>query len=100
MSKYEIRSKTLHQNFNYENDQLNINGSSQQDGYTGELKIISGTAYKIIQDGEQPKFIGNFSGYKADGVMNYTLGEMTLEDMVIVREAINDIESKINSSNN
>ena len=99
MSTFNITSSTLNSNFTYVNDNLSINGSFQQDAKTDELQTISGTAYKPNGEGQQGTYIGNFNGRMVNGVMKYTLSDMTIQDTMLVLNAINDIESYINGEN-
>ena len=99
MSKFNISSSTLNSNFTYENDNLSINGSFQQDAKTDELQTISGTAYKPNGEGQQGTYIGNFNGRMVNGVMKYTLSDMTRQDTMLVLDAIDEIEQYINGAN-
>ena len=98
MSKFQITNSTLNSNFTYENDNLSINGSFMQDAKTEELQTISGTAYKPAAEG-QGQYVGNFNGRMVNGVMKYTLSDMTIQDTVLVLGAIEDIEKYINGEN-
>ena len=99
MSKFQITNSTLNSNFTYENESLSINGSFQQDAKTDELQTISGTAYKPNGEGQQGTYIGNFNGRMVNGVLKYTLSDMTIQDTVLVLGAIEDIEKYINGEN-
>ena len=99
MSTFQITSSTLNSVFTYENDNLSINGSFQQDAKTDELQTISGTAYKPAAEGQQGTYVGNFNGRMVNGVMKYTLSDMTIQDTVLVLGAIEDIEKYINGEN-
>lgn len=95
MSTFNITSSTLNSSFAYENDNLSINGSFVQDAKTDELQNISGTAYKTAAEGQQGTYVGNFNGRMVNGVMKYALSDMTLEDSMLVLDAIADIEKYI-----
>ena len=99
MSKFNITSSTLNSNFSYENDNLSINGSFMQDAKTEELQNISGTAYKPAAEGQQGTYIGNFNGRMVNGVMKYTLSDMTRQDTMLVLDAIDEIEQYIAGAN-
>lgn len=99
MSTFNITSSTLNSNFNYENDNLSINGSFQQDAKTDELQTISGTAYKPNGEGQQGTYVGNFNGRMVNGVMKYTLSDMTRQDTMLVLDAIDEIEQYIAGAN-
>ena len=99
MSTFNITSSTLNSNFTYENDNLSINGSFQQDAKTDELQTISGTAYKPNGEGQQGTYIGNFNGRMVNGVLKYTLSDMTRQDTMLVLDAIDEIEQYIAGAN-
>lgn len=99
MSKFNITSSTLNSSFTYENENLSINGSFIQDAKTAELQNISGTAYKPNGEGQQGTFVGNFNGRMVNGVMKYAFSDMTLQDTMLVLDAIDDIEKYINGEN-
>ena len=99
MSKFNITSSTLNSNFSYENESLCINGSFMQDAKTEELQNISGTAYKPNVEGQQGTYVGNFNGRMVNGVMKYTLSDMTRQDTMLVLDAIDEIEQYIAGAN-
>ena len=100
MSKFQITSSTLNSVFTYENDNLSINGSFMQDAKTEELQNISGTAYKpAAAEGQQGTYVGNFNGRMVNGVMKYTLSDMTRQDTMLVLDAIDEIEQYIAGAN-
>lgn len=99
MSKFNITSSTLNSSFTYENENLSINGSFIQDAKTAELQNISGTAYKPNGEGQQGTYVGNFNGRMVNGVMKYAFSDMTLQDTMLVLDAIDDIEKYINGKN-
>ena len=99
MSKFNIISSTLNSSFAYENENLSINGSFIQDAKTAELQNISGTAYKPNGEGQQGTYVGNFNGRMVNGVMKYAFSDMTLQDTMLVLDAIDDIEKYINGEN-
>lgn len=99
MSKFNITSSTLNSSFTYENENLSINGSFIQDAKTAELQNISGTAYKPNGEGQQGTYVGNFNGRMVNGVMKYAFSDMTLQDTMLVLDAIDGIEKYINGEN-
>lgn len=99
MSKFQITSSMLNSNFTYENDNLSINGSFQQDAKTDELQTISGTAYMPNGEGQQGTYVGNFNGRMVNGVLKYTLSDMTRQDTMLVLDAIDEIEQYIAGAN-
>ena len=99
MSKFNITSSTLNSSFTYENENLSINGSFIQDAKTAELQNISGTACKPNGEGQQGTYVGNFNGRMVNGVMKYAFSDMTLQDTMLVLDAIDDIEKYINGEN-
>lgn len=99
MGTIKITSATLNTNFTYESESLSINGSFQKDAKTDELQNISGTAYKPNGEGQQGTYVGNFNGRMVNGVMKYTLSDMTRQDSMLVLDAIDEIEQYIAGAN-
>ena len=99
MRTFNVTSSTLNTNFTYENENLVINGSFQKDAKTDELQNISGTAYQPNAEGGQGQYIGNFNGRMQNGVMRYSLSDMTRQDTLVVLDAIDEIEQYINGEN-
>jgi hypothetical protein len=99
MGTIKVTSSTLNTNFTYENENLFINGSYQQDSQSGELKTISGTCYKPKDGVQTGEYIGNFNVRNENGTMKYSLSDITRQDTIIVLDAIADIEKYINGEN-
>ena len=99
MSKFNVVNSTLNTTYNFENENVVVNGSFQKDAQSGELQNISGTAYKPNAEGGQGQYIGNFNGRMQNGVMRYSLSDMTRQDTLVVLDAIDEIEQYINGEN-
>ena len=98
MSKFNVINSTLNTTYTFENENVVINGSFQKDAKTDELQNISGTAYQPAAEG-QGQYIGNFNGRMVNGVMKYSLSDMTRQDTLLVLDAIDEIEQYINGEN-
>ena len=60
----------------------------------GKLPDI-GEDGKIIENGEQGEYIGNFNGYQREDGIKYSLSEMTRKDNNLVWNAIDGIEPHV-----
>lgn len=90
-----ITSSKLQKTYEYKNESVVVNGSIQQDAATGELQNINGSCYKPGVDGGVGDYIGNFNGYERNGEILYSLSEMSRRNMMIVYDAIDEIEQYI-----
>lgn len=99
MSEFKILISTQNDTYQYDSESLSINGVSQKDAKTDELQTISGTAYKPNGETQQGTYVGNFNGRMVDGVMKYTLSDMTRQDTMLVLDAIDEIEQYIAGAN-
>lgn len=98
MSKFNVTSSTLNNSFVFENENFVINGSYQNDAKTNELLSINGTVYQKTAQGAG-QYVGNFNGRVVDGVIKYSLSDMTRQDTILVLNAIDEIEKYINGEN-
>jgi len=95
MSELRIKEKVLNVQYGYSNESLLIDGSCMENQEDGMLVQVNGQCYAKKEDGSRGSNVGNFSGYRRDGVMKYTTSEMTPEYGTIIWEAIQDIVSLI-----
>lgn len=100
MGTIKVTSSALNVNITYENENLFINGTYQKDAKSDELKNISGTCYKSEDGAQTGDYIGNFNGRNENGVMKYSLSDMTRQDTIMVLDAIDEIEKFINEGEN
>lgn len=99
MSKFDITSSNLINQYNYENENVIVNGGYSSNPTNNELVNINGTAYRKNANGEMGDYIGNFNGNANNGEVLYSLSEMSRNDSELVWDAIEDIESYITGSN-
>lgn len=99
MSEFKILISTQNDTYQYDSESLSINGVSQKDAKTDELQNISGTAYKPNGETQQGTYVGSFNGRMVNGVMKYTLSDMTRQDTMLVLDAIDEIEQYIAGAN-
>ena len=94
MGTLTIKSSSLNRTADYEAQGIKINLNYQIGDQNGELLNISGTIYT----GENV-YAGNFSGTRRNDSIDYNISGVKLSDMPAINEALNDIETQINSSN-
>ena len=99
MGTFDITSSNISSQYNYNNDNVIVVGNVKQDAVTSELQSISGTAYRKDQQGEMGECIGNFNGNASNGVVKYSLSEMSHQDSDLVWSAIDEIEADITGDN-
>lgn len=97
---FTIQSKTENTQYKYENADVVVTGNYSKDAQTATLQSIGGTAYVVTETGEQGNYIGNFSGYNRDGEMKYSISEMSRSALVIMYDAIDEIEAHAMSNAN
>ena len=91
MKDFKITSETNNSQYEYKNDSIIVQGSAVKDVTTGVVQSISGSCYRNNQN-EMGEYFGNFNGYMRDGVIRYSVSEMTRQDSNLVWAAIDDIE--------
>ena len=99
MGTFTVTSSNLQNQYNYSNDTLIVIGNYSMDATTSTLQNVAGTAYRKNQDGSQGEYVGNFNGYMRDGVVKYSISEMTRQDANLVWDAIDEIEANILGEN-
>lgn len=100
MSELRIKEKVLNVQYGYSNENLLVDGSYMENQEDGTLVQINGQCYAKNEDGSRGSNVGNFSGYRRDGIMKYTTSEITPEYGIMIWEAIQDIVSHIDADSN
>lgn len=100
MGNFNITSSSLNNQYTFDNDSVIVQGNYNLDAANNELKNVSGTAYRKNEQDQQGEYIGNFNGYMRDGVVKYSISEMSRRDINIVWDAIDEIETYILPQNN
>lgn len=98
MSKFEITSSSLNNQYNFEDDNVKVQGGYALNAQDNSLQSVSGTVYRN-NGGQQGELIGNFNGYVRDGETRYSLSEMSRRDANKVWDAIDEIEQNITGAN-
>lgn len=98
MKKFEITSSSLNNQYNFEDDNTKVQGGYAQNAQDNSLQSVNGSVYRN-NEGQQGEFIGNFNGTVRDGVIRYTLSEMSRRDANLAWDAIDAIEAEITSQN-
>lgn len=99
MGTFNVISSTLNSSYEYKDANLIVNGNYAKDAQNDTLQSISGSCYRITQDGNQGDYVGNFNGYMRDGVIRYSLSEMTRTDSNHVWDSIGEIETYVLGEN-
>lgn len=100
MATFEIKSQTNNATYEYKDENLVVQGNYVKDGTSGDLVSVSGSCYRVNQQGQQGEYVGNFNGYMRDGEIRYTMSEMSRKDSNNVWDAIDEIEAHILGENN
>ena len=98
MKKFEITSSSLNNQYAFEDDNVKVQGGYALNAQDNTLQSVNGSVYRN-NEGQQGEFIGNFNGYVRDGVIRYSLSEMSRRDANLAWDAIDAIEAEITSQN-
>lgn len=99
MGNLTITSSKLNEQFNYQNEDLFVIGSCDKDASNDNALInLSGQVYRN-NEGQQGDYVGNFMGYMRDGVMKYSISEMTRTDANKTWDAIDEIQADLTGQN-
>ena len=98
MSKFEITSSSLNNQYNYEDENVKVQGGYALNAQDNSLQSVNGSVYRN-NDGQQGDFIGNFNGYVRDGEIRYSISEMSRRNANMTWDAIDAIEAEITSVN-
>lgn len=99
MSTFTITSSSLNNQYTYTNDTLMVQGNYNMNATDNSLRDVNGSIYQRDANGNQGAYVGNFNGYNRDGVIRYSLSEMTRQQSEDAWEAIGDIEGNILGTN-
>lgn len=91
----KILSSTLNKQYNYENENVIIDGNYQLNSDDGVLQALNGSVYRITEQG-RGEYMGNINGSRRNGAMRYIFSDMTTADTTLALAAVADIESSIN----
>ena len=95
MATFEIKSQTNNATYEYKDENLVVQGNYVKDGTSNALVSVSGSCYRITEQGQQGEYVGNFNGYMRDGEVRYTTSEMSRRDSTKVWDAIDEIEAAV-----
>ena len=100
MSKFDVTSSALNNQYSYENEDVTVMGNYIMDVKNETLQSVMGSVYKQSSvAGQQGDYIGNFNGYQRDGQIKYSVSEVSSQDAVLILTAIADIETNITGEN-
>lgn len=100
MGTFNIVSSSLNNQYNYTDTNVIVSGNYNMDATTSTLQNVSGSIYRKNAQGEQGEYVGNFNGYNRDGVIRYSISEMSRRDANMAWDAIDEIEANITGANN
>jgi len=95
MGTFAVINSTLNSSYTYTDENIVVNGGYEKDAQNNTLRSISGSCYRMTQDGQQGEYVGNFNGYQREGGIKYSLSEMTRRDNNLVWNAIDGIEPHV-----
>lgn len=101
MEKFEIKRQSLNTQFEYENDDLIVNGSYESDKQVTVVQSINGTVRRKLDGEGNSEYLSNFTGTLNGGEMEYSIAnKMSRRNADRMWEAIDGIEEKINAGGN
>ena len=101
MSKFDVTSSALNNQYSYENEDVTVMGNYIMDVKNETLQSVMGSVYKQSSvTGKEGDYIGNFNGYMRNGEIKYSVSEVSSQDAVLILTAIADIEANIKGENN
>ena len=92
MEKFEIKSQSLTTQYEYDNDNVTVNGTYNTDKTEAEVLGISGQVYRKPEGDGRGEYVGNFTGTMGADGMEYALSKMTRRNTNLVWDAIDGIE--------
>lgn len=99
MGQFTVKSQTSNTNYEYSNSTLIVQGSYAEDAITHTLQSCNGSCYRKDAQGNMGQYIGNFNGIVRDGVIKYSMSEMSRQDANAVWDAIDEIEPYMTGEN-
>ena len=95
MEKFEIKSQSLSTQYEYENDEVVVNGGYVSNKAESEIQSINGQVYRRADGDGHGEYVGNFTGTPGNDGMEYALSKMTRANTNRVWDAIDGIEANI-----
>lgn len=95
MEKFEIKSQSLTTQYEYENDDVTVNGTYNSDKTEAEVQGINGQVYRKPEGEGRGEYVGNFTGTMGEDGMEYSLSKMTRRNTNLVWDAIDGIEARV-----
>ena len=89
-----VVAATENTQYEYKTQEIVVYATLRKDVVSNEVREFSGQVYVLSGD-VQGDFIGSFNGYMRDGVMKYSLSEMSRQQSNKVWDAIDDMEPEI-----
>ena len=89
-----VVAATENTQYEYKTQEILVYATLRKDVVSNEVREFSGQVYVLSGD-VQGDFIGSFNGYMRDGVMKYSLSEMSRQQSNKVWDAIDDMEPEI-----
>ena len=80
--------------YEYKTQEIQVNAFKRVDIVSNNIREFSGNVYTLSGDA-QGDFIGNFNGYMRNGVMKYSLSEMSRQQSNMMWDAIDDMEPEV-----
>lgn len=93
MGKIEEKSRVLLVNLIYTDDNFKINVTYRQDLITKQVTQIDGT---VFSNDTLNTNLGSFNGRNENDKMKYSFNNISLDNLVLVVSAIEEIERSIN----
>ena len=89
-----VVAATENTKYEYKTQEIVVYATLRKDVVSNEVREFSGQVHVLSGD-VQGDFIGSFNGYMRDGVMKYSLSEMSRQQSNKVWDAIDDMEPEI-----
>lgn len=89
-----VVAATENTQYEYKTQEILVYATLRKDVVSNEVREFSGQVH-VLSGGMQGDFIGSFNGYMRDGVMKYSLSEMSRQQSNKVWDAIDDMEPEV-----
>lgn len=89
-----VVAATENTQYEYKTQEIVVYATLRKDVVSNEVREFSGQVH-VLSGGVQGDFIGSFNGYMRDGVMKYSLSEMSRQQSNKVWDAIDDMEPEV-----
>lgn len=100
MEKFEIKSQSLTTQYEYENDDVTVNGTYNSDKTEAEVQGLNGQVHRKPEGEGRGECVGNFTGTMGAEGMEYSLSKMTRRNTLLVWDAIDAIEATVIGNGN